>query len=191
MTTLGGVVQVLAAIVICEIAFWVVLAAGLAARYLLRWRRFSTLLLASTPVIDVVLLVLTFVDLSAGGEGSFLHGLSAFYIGFSVTHGPRTIAWADRWAAHRWDGAPRPASTRRYGAEELAHQWREFRRTCVASAIAGAVLVAGLFVAEPSETFWLIYWLITLVFVVLVWLVIGPVRSIRRPARPAHADAER
>jgi hypothetical protein len=187
----GGVVRVLAAIVICEIAFWVVLAAGLVVRYLVRWKRTSTVLLASTPAIDVVLLVLTFVDLAAGGQSSFFHGLSAFYIGFSVTHGPRTVAWADAWAAHRWDGAPRPEKTVRYGAEELAHQWREFRRTCVASAIAGAVLVVGLFVADPGETFWLIYWLITLVSVVLVWLLIGPVRSIRRPARPEHADARR
>ncbi len=35
-----------------EIAFWVVLAAGLAARYLLRRQRLSVVLLASAPLVD-------------------------------------------------------------------------------------------------------------------------------------------
>ncbi|MBC6463814.1 hypothetical protein HKK72_39190, partial [Actinomadura sp. HBU206391] len=50
----------------CEIAFWVVLLAGLAARYLLRMRRLSTVLLICVPLVDVVLLVASVIDLRGG-----------------------------------------------------------------------------------------------------------------------------
>ena len=50
------------AIVACEIGFWVLLALGLIVRYALRWPRTSVVLLASVPVVDLVLLVLTTID---------------------------------------------------------------------------------------------------------------------------------
>ena len=46
-----------------EVLFWIVLLAGVCARYLLRWRSVSTILLAATPLIDIVIIVLTYIDL--------------------------------------------------------------------------------------------------------------------------------
>lgn len=174
----------LAAILICEVAFWVALAAGLVCRYLLGWKRVSTVLLVATPIIDVVLLGITFADLVTGGDSKFAHGLSAFYIGFSITHGPRTIAWADRWSAHKWAGGPKPEREALYGDEERRYQWREFRRAGLSGVIAAAVLVIGLVLTDPGKTFWLYYWLIVVAFVILTWLVIGPIKSLVKPKQP-------
>lgn len=138
-------------IVACEIGFWVLLAAGLGARYVLRRPRVGMVLLASTPVVDLVLLAATVVDLRAGATAGLAHGLAALYIGFSLAHGHRLIAWADGWAAHRFDGAARPA--RLHGAEYAARQWAGAARTLVAVLIAGVLLrVVGLAAVEPERT---------------------------------------
>ena len=50
----------------CEVGFWVLLGAGLAARYLLRARRLSTVLLLLVPVLDVVLVTASLVDVAGG-----------------------------------------------------------------------------------------------------------------------------
>lgn len=102
-------------IVGCEVGFWVLLVAGVSVRYLLRWRAASTVLLWCVPLLDVVLLIATIAELRAGATGEFQHGLAAAYIGFSVMFGHSTVAWLDRWAAHRLDGAPRPAKSPKYG----------------------------------------------------------------------------
>ncbi|MCF6506523.1 hypothetical protein E9549_03735, partial [Blastococcus sp. MG754426] len=56
----------LVAIIACEIGFWVVLAAGLLTRYVLRRPRLGGALLLGVPLVDAVLLVLTAVDLGSG-----------------------------------------------------------------------------------------------------------------------------
>ena len=58
--------MLIAIIVATEIGFWVVLGAGLAARYLLGRRRLGAVLLASVPLVDLVLLIATVLDLSGG-----------------------------------------------------------------------------------------------------------------------------
>ncbi|MEU7818375.1 hypothetical protein [Pseudonocardia sp. NPDC049154] len=50
----------------CEVGFWVLLGLGLAARYLLRVRRLSTVLLLGVPVLDVVLVGATLLDVAGG-----------------------------------------------------------------------------------------------------------------------------
>ncbi|MFC0599469.1 hypothetical protein [Streptomyces palmae] len=127
-------------IIACEIGFWVVLGAGLTVRYLLRRPRAGALLLAGVPVVDLVLLAATVVDLRRGAEPSAAHGLAAIYLGFSVAYGRYLIGWADGHAAHRLAGGPRPAKAPRYGAARIRHEWRLWRMTLVAGAIALAVL---------------------------------------------------
>lgn len=83
------------AIVACEIAFWVVVAGGLTARYALGRRALGLTLLALTPLIDLALLVLTGWDLHKGGQATAAHGIAAVYVGVSIAFGKRMIAWAD------------------------------------------------------------------------------------------------
>lgn len=174
----------LAVIIVCEILFWVMLVLGLVARYVARWRTVSTLLLVSTPIIDLVLIVITMIDLSCGATPHFTHGLSAFYIGFSVMFGPAVIRWADAKASYRWGHGPEPVREDRSDKEEIDYQWSEWRRAVVASVIAAAVLVSGIAVAGIGESFWLLYWLVVLVFSVGCWALVGPWKAARRIKAP-------
>ncbi|MDT0319745.1 hypothetical protein [Streptomyces millisiae] len=143
--------MIVAFIVAAEIAFWVVLAAGLAVRYLLRRQRASTVLLLAVPLIDVALLAATAWDLRSGGEPSYTHGLAALYLGFTVAYGHSVIAWADRHAAHRLGGGPRPPKLELYGRERTAYEWRIWTRTLLAAAVTVVVIEAMiLFVDDPD-----------------------------------------
>ena len=83
------------AIVCCEILFWVFIVAGLVVRYGFRRERLGFRLMAMSPVIDIVLLLLTVFDLSRGSTATLAHGLAAIYIGVSLAFGKQMIAWAD------------------------------------------------------------------------------------------------
>ncbi|MDQ6466772.1 hypothetical protein RCC94_04695 [Exiguobacterium acetylicum] len=83
------------AIVCCEILFWVFIVAGLIVRYGFRQEKLGFRLMAMSPVIDIVLLVLTVLDLSRGSTATLAHGLAAIYIGVSLAFGKQMIAWAD------------------------------------------------------------------------------------------------
>ena len=83
------------AIVCCEFLFWVFIVAGLIVRYGFRRERLGFRLMAMSPVIDIVLLVLTVFDLSRGSTATIAHGLAAIYIGVSLAFGKQMIAWAD------------------------------------------------------------------------------------------------
>ena len=61
-------------IVACEVGFWVVLLAGLVARYVLRRPRLGGALLVCVPLVDLALLVASVVDLRGGGEAGVGHG---------------------------------------------------------------------------------------------------------------------
>lgn len=168
-----------AAIAICELAFWVVLAAGLVARYALRLRRTSAVLLVSTPLLDVALLVIAVVDLRRGGEASGVHGLGAAYLGFSVAFGHSVIRWADRWFAYWFAGGPRPVKPPKHGPERVRREWREWGRCVLACGIAGAVLVLLSFVVgtpERTEALWSgpDGWLARLGLVTGIWFLAGP-----------------
>lgn len=99
-------------IVACEVGFWVFIAAGLIARYPLRRPRLGAVLLICAPVVDLILLGASAIDLSRGAPAEVAHGLAAAYIGFSVAFGHGMIRWADERFAHRF-AAGRHRSGRR------------------------------------------------------------------------------
>ncbi|MER5890178.1 hypothetical protein ABT160_40665 [Streptomyces sp. NPDC001941] len=140
-------------IVICEVGFWVLLAAGLAARYLLRMPRTGAALLLCEPLLEVVLLVVTAIDLRNGAEPSWTHGLAALYIGYTAGHGHRTVKWLDGHAAHRFGGAPRPAGPPEYGMARARHEGAVWLGTVVAAAVASVLLLAASwYVGDASRT---------------------------------------
>lgn len=132
--------MIVALIIACEVGFWVLLALGLAVRYLLKWRRTSVALLLCEPLLEVVLFVATAIDLKNGAEPSWEHGLAALYIGFTVAYGHYTIRWLDGHAAHRLGGAPKPLGPPRYGIPRARHEARLWLRTVLAAAVACALL---------------------------------------------------
>ena len=130
-----------AVIVACEAGFWVVLGSALVARYVLRAWLLSTILLLAVPVVDVVLLAVSVLDLRRGAEASTAHGLAAVYIGVSIGFGQQMITWADQRFAHRFAGGPAPTRPPRVGRDHAAHERRQWLRHLLAYLVAAAVLV--------------------------------------------------
>ncbi len=132
--------MILFAIVVCEVAFWVAILAGLTARYMLRRPRLGGALLLLAPVIDAVLLALVAVDLLGGGTASWHHGLAAIYVGVSIAYGKRMVAWADAHFQHRFASGPAPE--RLSGTRYTVKCWRDVLLTALAVVIAAATLGA-------------------------------------------------
>lgn len=143
--------MILTFIIACEVAFWLAIAAGLVARYPLGRPRLGLVLLASVPVIDLVLLIATAVHLRSGATAGVEHGIAAIYIGFSIAYGHRMIGWADVRFAYRFAAGPAPRKL--YGRAYTRHCWGDVVRTSIAVAIAG-VLTAALiwWVDDPTKS---------------------------------------
>lgn len=157
-----------------EVAFWVVLVGGLVARYPLKRKKFSTVLLAAVPAIDLVVLVATVIDLASGTTPNLSHGLAAVYLGFSVVFGPSMVRWADVRFAHRFAGGPPPAPKLR-GKAKVRHEWREWYKCVLACVIAAVLLLAAIFlIGRPGQVAPLWDWLPRLGGLVGIWLFAGP-----------------
>ncbi|MFC7304784.1 hypothetical protein ACFQVC_11200 [Streptomyces monticola] len=124
-------------IVICEVGFWVLLAAGLSLRYLARMPRTGAAVLLCEPLLEVLLLVVSVIDLRNGAQPDWKHGLAALYIGYTVAHGHATVKWLDSVFAHRFAGGPAPVKL--YGARRAKYEWKVWLRS-----LAGAVVALGL-----------------------------------------------
>ena len=172
-------------VIAAEIAFWVLLAAGLSARYVLRRRRLGAALLVGVPLVDVVLLAASTADLARGATAEFGHGLAAAYLGFSVAFGHSLIRWADERFAHRFADGPPPTRPPRFGRARTRHEWREFGKAALAWAIASGLLgLAILIVGDAERTAELQGWIARLSVVLAIW-AIWPVSYTLRPARPS------
>lgn len=162
------------AIVAGEAGFWVFLLVGLVARYRLRRRRFSTVVLLALPLIDLGVLVVGVVNLAGGAKANLSHGLAAVYLGFSVVFGKAMVRWADVRFAHRFAGGPAPVKVR--GRARIAKEWRDWFKCLLACGIAAALLlVAILVINHPDRTAQLLGWLPRLGTLCGGWLLCGPV----------------
>ncbi|MFD3805077.1 hypothetical protein ACFWSF_06730 [Streptomyces sp. NPDC058611] len=143
--------MIVALIIACEVGFWVLLAAGLALRYLAKRPRLGAAVLLCEPVLELVLLVVTTVDLENGAAPDWKHGLAALYIGYTVAYGHYTVKWLDGHAAHRLAGGPKPAGAG-YGTVRAVHEWKLWARTVVAAAVAlGLLQAAILYVGDAGD----------------------------------------
>jgi len=164
-----------ALIVGCEIAFWIALLSGLACRYVLRWSRVSAALLWSVPLIDLVLLVFTVLDLRSGTNATFAHGLATAYVGFTVAFGPMFVTWADQEFAHRFGGGPPPSKPPSRGWASVRYELKLWARCLLAVGILYILLSAVIvFVDQPSRTQALEIWYRIPMGTVVVWFILGP-----------------
>lgn len=134
-------------IIICEVGFWVLLAGGLALRYAAKMPRASVAVLLCEPILEVVLFVVTAIDLKNGAEPDWKHGLAAVYIGYSIALGHYTIKWVDVRVAHRFAGGP-PPSTPKYGVARAIHEWKIAARWILAGLIAMALLQGAIWYVD-------------------------------------------
>lgn len=134
--------MIYAAIVACEIGFWVFLAAGLGARYLLRLPRVGLVLLACVPLVDLALLIFSVVDLRGGGRPEIGHALAAVYLAVTVVFGHRMVNWADGWFAYRVAAGARP-NPPKSGPEHARLQRAMWLRHLLAYVLGCALLLAA------------------------------------------------
>lgn len=134
--------MLLAVIAGCEIGFWVLLAAGMLTRYLLRLPRVGMVLLAMVPLVDVVMLVASVIDIRSGGEPSFKHSLAAIFIGVSVGFGHQSLKWADGWAAYKFAGGPRPVKPKKGTREKARRERQGWYRHVLAYGVGVGVMIA-------------------------------------------------
>ena len=138
-------------VIAAEVAFWLILLAGLVIRYALRRPRAGMALLVATPVVDLLLLVVATIDLRRGGEAALPHALAAVYVGVSVAWGKQMVAWADARYAHRLAGGPPPERGPRTGRRHAARERREWLRHLVAWATGAALLGLGVLLVGDVE----------------------------------------
>ena len=162
------------AIVCAEILFWVFLLSGLFARYALRLKTLGLVLLALTPVVDIVLIALTYIDLHRGAAASFFHGMATVYVGFTVMFGPAIVRAMDAKFLRRYGGSGGGAEesespTSSSGSESREDARRSWLKACSACGIAGVLIAIAIAIIGLSGSFWLIYWLVVLASIVVAW----------------------
>ncbi len=180
--------MLVALILACEVLFWVVLLAGLTARYLLRRERLSRVLLIAAPMVDLILLTTSALDLRAGGTATTAHSLAAIYIGVSVGFGHRMVQWADQRFAHRYAGGPPPERKPRHGAAHAAYERQALLRHVVAWAVGtGLLALAVVTVGDADRT-------AALTQTMRLWslvLAVDAVISLSYTVRPRPVPAEK
>ncbi|MTE21050.1 hypothetical protein F0L17_18390 [Streptomyces sp. TRM43335] len=166
--------MVVTLIIACEVAFWVLLVAGLALRYPARKPRLGAAVLLCEPVLELVLLAATAVDLRNGAEGDWTHGLAAVYIGFTVAYGHSVVKWADGHFAHRFAGGPPPVKPPRYGMPRAVHEWKMCGRSVLGAVIAMALLEGAIrYVGDAGRSESLAQWQARMLLVIGISVVIG------------------
>lgn len=176
-----------ALIVACEVGFWVILLVALAVRYLRRNEPLSRGLLFCLPLIDLLLLVFTAMNLRRGATATFAHGLAAAYVGFTVAFGGLAVKWADAHFAHQFAAGPPPRKAPPRGWEAVRYDFKLWVRCIVASVITVALIEALLqFIGAGESTQPLLAWHKHAFGTIVLWFFFGPVWSLATAWRRAH-----
>ncbi|MEV8530971.1 hypothetical protein [Streptomyces sp. NPDC051211] len=181
--------MIVALIIACEVGFWVLLAAGLALRYLAKMPRLGAAVLLCEPMLELVLLVVTTLDLKDGATPDWKHGLAALYIGYTVAYGHYTIKWLDSHAAYRLAGGPKPAGAG-YGKARALHEWKLWARTLLAAAVALALLQTAIwYVGDDGDTSSLKAWQFSALRVAGIHAIVAACYTIWPKKAPAGTQA--
>ena len=176
-----------ALIVACEVGFWVILILALAARYLLRKEPLSRAMLLGLPLIDLLLLVFTAIDLRRGAPATFAHGLAAAYVGFTVAFGGLAVKWADAHFAHRFAAGPVPLKAPSRGWEAVRYELKLWGR-CIVACLITMTLVEALvqFIGISEATEPLLEWQKRAFGCIVLWFFLGPVWTLATAWRRAQ-----
>ncbi|MFJ6481553.1 MULTISPECIES: hypothetical protein [unclassified Streptomyces] len=181
--------MIVALIIACEVGFWVLLAAGLALRYLAKMPGLGAAVLLCEPLMELILLVVTTVDLKNGAEPDWKHGVAALYIGYTVAYGHYTIKWLDGHAAYRLAGGPKPVGAG-YGKARAVHEWKLWARTVLGAAVALGLLQAAIWhVGDTGDVSSLQGWQFAALRVVGIHALVAAAYTVWPSKPPAVPDA--
>lgn len=137
-------------IIACEIGFWVVILAGLITRYIFNKKRLGLFFLALTPVIDLLLLLVTASDLYNGAVATQIHAIAAIYLGVSIAFGKSMIRWADeRFLYYVKKQGTKPV--KKTGYAHARHSMKGSLQHVLAFIIGGAFLIAMIYLIGDAE----------------------------------------
>ena len=163
----------------CEVAFWAVLVLALTLRYWFKREPASRLLLLMLPAIDLLLLAFTTLDLRAGTQATFAHGLAVAYLGFTLAFGPLAVRWADSWFVYGLAQGPRPKGFASSGWPAVEDDLKLWLRCIAAWAITLLLLSALIaFIENEAVTQPLLLWYRIAFGSVIVWFILGPLWSL-------------
>ena len=176
-----------ALIVACEVGFWIILILALAVRYRLRKEQLSRAMLLCLPLIDVLLLVFTAMDMRRGATATFAHGLAAAYVGFTVAFGGMAVKWADAHFAYRFAAGPVPRKAPSRGWEAVRYDFNLWGR-CIVACVITMILVEALvqFIGTSEATEPLLAWQKRAFGCIVLWFFFGPVWSLATAWRRAQ-----
>jgi hypothetical protein len=134
--------MLLAIIAGCEVGFWVILLAGLTARYLLGLRRMGEALLVCVPLVDLVLLVATIRTCDAARAPTSPTGWPPPTSASRSPSAPASSAGSTR-------GSPTASPAARHhgragmGRDHARYGWQEFRKALGPGRSAARYCLAG------------------------------------------------
>ena len=136
-------------IIACEITFWIVIGLGLVTRYIWNRKKLGLFFLALTPLIDLILLIATSIDLMNGATATWVHGLAAVYIAVSLVFGKSMIQWADsRFQYYVLKQGTKPEKL--YGLEYAQHYFKGWLKHALSFAIGSGLLLLVIFLIDDS-----------------------------------------
>jgi len=151
----------------CEIGFWIVILLGLIVRYIFKQKKLGLMLLALTPLIDLLLLIITSIDLYQGAVASTVHGIAAIYIGVSIVFGKSMIKWADeRFQYYVMKEGTKPE--KRYGMEYAIHYFKGWLKHLLSYLIGNGLIFAMIYFINDSSRTQALFSLMMIWSVVLV-----------------------
>lgn len=153
-------------IVASEVGFWVFIILGLVTRYFLKKEKLGLFFLALTPLIDLILLITTSLDLYNGATATKAHAIAAVYIGVSIAFGKSMIKWADeRFRYYVTKQGPKPVQ--RFGMEYALHYLKSWGMHVLAYVIGAGLLIGLIFFINDSSRTEALYGILKLWTVVL------------------------
>ncbi|QDP41065.1 hypothetical protein [Radiobacillus deserti] len=157
--------MITALIITCEILFWVVILLGLITRYVLRKEKAGLFLLALSPLLDLMLLIVTGFDLYRGATATPAHAIAAVYIGVSIAFGKSMIQWADeRFQYYFLKQGAKPQ--KRYGYDYAKHYFTGWLRHALAYMIGASLLVGTIVWIDDSSKTEALYGILR------IWLIV-------------------
>lgn len=178
-------------IVACEVGFWVILFLGLLLRYGFNAPQLGNVVLFFVPLLDLILLAASALDLHSGGTAKAIHGLAAVYLGVSLVYAHSLIKWMDVYVSYRFSNGPAPKKVRRYGWSHAAYEWRQWFEGCIAASIAAFLLFIAIeYVDQPEQTSELTKWFGYLFWSLVIWGACWPLwYSIFQKRKPHSVGA--
>ncbi|MEK4827037.1 hypothetical protein NSS71_21240 [Niallia sp. FSL W8-0951] len=136
-------------IVASEIGFWIVIILGLLIRYVFKREKLGFFFLALTPVIDLLLLITTSLDMYRGATATTAHAIAAVYIGVSIAFGKDMIKWADeRFRYYVAKQGAKPISL--FGMAYAKHYLKSWGKHLLAYAIGAGILLGLIFFIKDT-----------------------------------------